>query len=289
MTVGPTAVRVCRTWTLLYTRGLPVEIRERRRQEIESDLWEQLHDSNEPTRRGVLGRTLRGIHADVWWRYRTLLEQRGARQRSHDMKKTTGSGTWWVPVTVVLGVVIATMGILGLALGDAGEGGSGAKVLASLPPAIGGFLVIGGLAARRQRLVTGSRLVIAGAVLAALDPLFIPVAALVIIGGLWTGNLVTNDRDDRPRVELPGHSMTGGWYRWLVAAALLGAAGFAVLIVWENSGIVPDDCTEANPCWEDSVAWLAWILSWLSAMVTGGIGIVLGVLRYFSRHHTRPA
>lgn len=287
MTVEPPAVRLCRAWTRFYTRGLPTEVGERRFAEVESDLWEQLHGPTDHATRSVLGRTIRGIHDDVWWRYRTLLDQRGARQRSHDMNTTTPR-TWWTPVTMVLGIVMATMGLLGLAFGEA-SGGAGVRLAAAIPPALGGLVVLGGLAVRRQRLVSGSRMVIGGAVLAAFDPLVIPVSALVIIGGLWSGNLATTDRDDRPPLEISQQWLTAQWYRWLIAAVILGAAGFAVLVIWENSGLVPDDCTEANPCWEDSAAWLAWILSWFAAMVTGGIGIVLGVLRLLTRHRTRPA
>lgn len=40
----PVGVRWARAWTCLYTKGLPDEECERRRGEIESDLWEHLHD-----------------------------------------------------------------------------------------------------------------------------------------------------------------------------------------------------------------------------------------------------
>ncbi|MFN2488188.1 MAG: hypothetical protein ABR529_00285 [Actinomycetota bacterium] len=35
------ASAACRSWTWLYTMGLPTNARDRRRAEIESDLWEQ--------------------------------------------------------------------------------------------------------------------------------------------------------------------------------------------------------------------------------------------------------
>lgn len=151
MNIDPAGAGITRRWVRLYTRGLPVDARERRLLEVESDLWEHLNDPDVADRE-ILGRTLRGIHADVWWRYRTLLEHGGARQRSHD----------------------------------------------------------------------------------------------IVMGGL----------------------------------------GLVTLVVWEHSGLVPADC---DYCWQDTAAWATWILSWLAAMVTGGIGIVLGVLRLFTRHQTRLA
>jgi hypothetical protein len=277
------SVAMCRGWVRLYTRRLPAEVGERRILEFESDLWEQLHDPTEARRpRSILGRTIRGIYADVWWRYRTLLEERGASTRSDGMETTTAN--WWTPVTMVLGIVMATMGLLGLTLGGTDGGGTAVRLLAALPPAFGGLVLLGGLAVRRHQFVAGSRLIIAGAVLAAMDPVFIPISAFVIIGGMWTGNVVASQRPDVPRLEIARRSMTTGWYRWLIAAAVLGAAGLGILLFWENSGFVPDDC---NLCWQDSAAWATWILSWMTAMVTAGIGVALGVLRLFGRHNAR--
>jgi hypothetical protein len=46
------ATAVVRAWTWIYTRGTPVFVRDGRRQEIESDLWEQQHDlAGEPDAR----------------------------------------------------------------------------------------------------------------------------------------------------------------------------------------------------------------------------------------------
>ena len=38
------AAALARAWTQAYTRGLPAEERDRRRAEIDSDLWELMHD-----------------------------------------------------------------------------------------------------------------------------------------------------------------------------------------------------------------------------------------------------
>lgn len=286
MSPEPLAARLCRRWASAYTRGLPAEIGERRLLEIESDLWEHLHDPDTVDRE-ILGRTLRGIHADVWWRYRTLLESRGARQRSHVM--TTTSRNWWTPVTTVIGVVVATMGLLGLAVGETTSGSGGALLFAAGLPAIGGLLVLAGLATRRQRVVTGSRLIVAGSVLAAFDPIFIPVSALLIIGGLWSGNLaLSEDRADTIRLDVARRSLTEGWHRWLTAAIVLIVVSFGVTGILDAVSDT-ERCTEADPCWEGTAIWATWIISLLAAMVTGGIGVVLGLLHLLTRHHTRPA
>lgn len=286
MTREPLAVRLCRAWARTYTRGLPAEIGERRVREIESDLWEHLRDGD-TAEREILGRTVRGIHADVWWRYRTLLDSRGVRQRSHVMTTTTRN--WWTPVTAVIGVIVTAMGLVGLVAGEAMSGSNAAVVLAAGAPAIGGLLILGGLATRRQRTLTGSRLVVAGAVLVALDPLFIPLSAVVIIGGLWSGNLaLTDEQADSIRLAATRRSLSQGWYRWLVAAILLTGIGFGVAGIAE-AAIDTDQCTETNPCWQGTAAWATFTISLLGAMVTGGIGVVLGILRILTRHHTRPA
>jgi hypothetical protein len=283
--VDPLVVRIARRWVRLYTRGLPPEIGERRAGEIESDLWEHLHDPGTADRE-ILGRTLRGIHADVWWRYRTLLDVRGARQRSHDMQVATRR-RWWAPVTAVLAAVITTIGLLGLAFGPS-DGGGGLAVIAGLPVLLGGALVLGGLASRRRRPVQGSLIVIAGAAVAAFgELLLIPVGAFIVISGLWAGELVTSDAPDRPDLQIRRTSLASNRWRWIVAAAALGAIGFAVLLIWP--AITPDSCTQGDSCWQDTAAWATWVVSWLAAMITGGIGVILGVLRLANRHHTRRA
>jgi hypothetical protein len=62
-------VRMVQTWTRLYTFGLPEDDRVRRRQEIESDLWESLNDQHAPLRPwALLVRLIIGIPNDLGWR-----------------------------------------------------------------------------------------------------------------------------------------------------------------------------------------------------------------------------
>lgn len=100
-------VRSTRRWTASYTRGLPSSAGDRRREEIESDIWEHIHDP-EAASREVMGRCLRGIRADVWWRYRTLLESRGTRERSRGVFSNL-KRNWW-PTLVVTQVALMVAG-----------------------------------------------------------------------------------------------------------------------------------------------------------------------------------
>ena len=74
------AVAAVRGWTRAYTLGLPPSIRERRRAEVESDLWECHADAAAVLPLQILGRLLLGIVDDLWWRVEEVsLGPRGAR------------------------------------------------------------------------------------------------------------------------------------------------------------------------------------------------------------------
>lgn len=66
----PLGDRAATAWTRSYTRGLPDEAAERRREEIASDLFEHGHaEGRTPAQQAeVLGRVLWGIPADLSWR-----------------------------------------------------------------------------------------------------------------------------------------------------------------------------------------------------------------------------
>jgi uncharacterized protein (TIGR03435 family) len=74
MTAGllPLAMTLVRTWTRVYTHGLPQAERNDRQAEIESDLWEFTHDPDAPqggwAAMQILARLLTGIPDDVAWR-----------------------------------------------------------------------------------------------------------------------------------------------------------------------------------------------------------------------------
>lgn len=68
--MSPLGDRAAIAWTTFYTRGLPDETAERRREEIASDLFEHGHaEGRTPAQQAdVLGRVLWGIPADLSWR-----------------------------------------------------------------------------------------------------------------------------------------------------------------------------------------------------------------------------
>jgi hypothetical protein len=71
------AVAFVRTWTWIYTSGTPAFVRDGRRQEIESDLWEHQRDrageSDAYVAGHILLRLLAGLADDLQWR----VEHRG--------------------------------------------------------------------------------------------------------------------------------------------------------------------------------------------------------------------
>jgi len=76
------ALSIVRLWTTIYTAGIPETLRDARREEIESDLWEAQHDSqSDPIRLSamhVVARLVAGIPDDLGWR----LEQVNAMTRT---------------------------------------------------------------------------------------------------------------------------------------------------------------------------------------------------------------
>ena len=65
------ASAIVRAWTRAYTSGLPPEVRDARRDEIESDLWESVHDFERPSAFAglqMIGWMLIGVPDDVGWR-----------------------------------------------------------------------------------------------------------------------------------------------------------------------------------------------------------------------------
>jgi hypothetical protein len=277
----PLSARVVRRWLTLYTRGLPLDARERRCLELESDMWEHLHDADEAdAARAVLGRFLRGIPADVRWRYRTLLESRGARHRSKEMTTSLRSN-WWVILTAILGVV--PLGI-SLAMLASEAGGSGAfRLIGAAVAVVTGALLIGGLIRRQADLVNGSQLIFAGAALTLVGGLeFIPIGIIVLVSGFWTGNLQLSEPADGPDLHpVRDHqiTMTRYWYLWLGAATVLFAVGWLPLIFDD-----PDNAGDLS-----FGGWYVWVLSWFGAIITGGIGVILAGLRLTIRHRTRLA
>lgn len=82
----PLPVRVAEGWVAFYTRGLPSEVRDARRAELRSDLWEhRRHAAADGHGRlrwslQVGGRVVRGMPDDLWWRFAQQAASRPATE-----------------------------------------------------------------------------------------------------------------------------------------------------------------------------------------------------------------
>jgi hypothetical protein len=111
----PLPLRVAEGWVALYTRGLPGEVRDARRAELRSDLWEHLRDATGDGHGRlrwsvqVAGRVLRGMPDDLWWR---LAQQAAGRPRAAATARRRRLLAWlfdWViSPAVALGMLLIT-------------------------------------------------------------------------------------------------------------------------------------------------------------------------------------
>jgi hypothetical protein len=87
-------------WVRLYTAGLPADVRDARRDEIASDVFEhRAHRdaTNRAVRLELAGRTLRGAAGDLLWRYEEGKAMR--MQRRDDAGRPTGLQAAWATLT----------------------------------------------------------------------------------------------------------------------------------------------------------------------------------------------
>ena len=117
------AASIVRHWVRLYTAGLEATVRERIRQEVEADLWEQINDRDafgRPIREAVtiVLRWILGIPADV----QRMTEEPGSGGLSMGTKKVLGvlaRRKLWLTLLVVSGVSLLMLftGIVALVSG----------------------------------------------------------------------------------------------------------------------------------------------------------------------------
>jgi len=165
------SVGMARSWVALYTLRLPLEVREARRSEIDSDLWEQQWLA---TRRGdpafgtaieVLARMLFGVISDITWRAQAGAPAR--QDRSFPMNESMNE-SWYMRGLLALGVVLALLLIVtGIGAGadalldsDTADGEAAVDAVG----AIAGAAVLFGLLTSRHNPVVGIGLVATGAI-----------------------------------------------------------------------------------------------------------------------------
>lgn len=111
------ASAVVRAWVFVYTAGAAAPIREARRQEIASDLWEHARAGAEEGlgARAVAGQMLArcflGIGADLSWRVQVTLGQRRAVEKEVPMSDVV-KRNWWIPAPILMigcGILVGLM------------------------------------------------------------------------------------------------------------------------------------------------------------------------------------
>ncbi len=117
------AVSMVRLWVRLYTAGLESTVRERIRQEVEADLWEQMNGEDASDRpmteaMTVFLRWICGIPADV----QRMIEEPSSGGLSMGTKKVLGvvaRRKLWLTLLVVSGVSLSfvLLGIAALIMG----------------------------------------------------------------------------------------------------------------------------------------------------------------------------
>jgi len=162
------SVGMARSWVALYTLRLPLHIREARRSEIDSDLWEQQWLA---ARRGdpafgtaieVMARMLLGIISDITWRAQAGVSARADRRIQVNESWTTRGLLLFGLAVAALPIVVGAGVVLG---GGDGSLGLGAVLFGIFSMAAGAAVLAG--------LLTSSRSPIAGMLLVGLGALAI--------------------------------------------------------------------------------------------------------------------
>ena len=106
----PKSIGFVRAWVRLYTAGLPLFIRDSRREEIDADLWEQLNENktspggNPSLTMHVLLRWLMGLPDDLLWRLANI-RAKNIDQKEEFMVQTRN----YMTLTVITGVVMTIL------------------------------------------------------------------------------------------------------------------------------------------------------------------------------------
>lgn len=186
------AATVVRRWVALYTRGLPAELRDRRRTEIEGDLWAHAEDAyiagHPPTSLDVemLTRLTRGVTADIAWRWSQQVAARPINRKEIVMPKPRSH-----QALTVIGVGLAALGlafaVLSLVVIQQNTDDRPADVLAASAGAVamiaGLALALIGLLVVRGHPTMGRQLAILGGVV-------IGLATLIVFAWAWPIGIV---------------------------------------------------------------------------------------------------
>jgi hypothetical protein len=109
----PLPLRVAEGWVAWYTRGLPSEVRDARRAELRSDLFEHRRDATANGHGGlrwslqVAGRVVRGMPDDLWWRFAQQAASRPPTEAAARRRQLLAwLFDWVVSPAVAIGVLL---------------------------------------------------------------------------------------------------------------------------------------------------------------------------------------
>lgn len=209
-----------RGWVDLYTRGLPAELRDGRRDEIAADLWSQFEEaavigrSERATATEILVRLLAGIPADVSWRMAHREGRSEEAKPSDDAIGTVGLG--WA-------AIFAGAGLMGLLLRYSEVVTSDVLYWAGVVAEVALALVLAGLALGFQDRL-GRRAIVAASV-GALCAVFAAV-------GLWPLMFALPFCSAPLLWDLASERILGRWAAWSHAvtagAVIVIFIGFAL-------------------------------------------------------------
>jgi hypothetical protein len=115
-----TAAALVRGWVGLYTRGLPAEVRDARRAEIESDLWSQAEEAEylgqtaSSVEIEMFARLVLGIPADIGWRQSQRRGNTPSSRKEIAMREPRSRQIWAYvgAVWAALGIAFAVVGFI---------------------------------------------------------------------------------------------------------------------------------------------------------------------------------
>jgi hypothetical protein len=174
-------------WVATYSRRLPVEVAERRRAELVSDLWEQRaygRAVGAPTLAvalSILRRMAAGMPADLRWRQRQLAAAQGRPlELGGRPVLRTLARNWWLVLAGLVGIFEVAFGVaIPLEEGANFDTVGGGALIAAA-----GLLMLAGTAVRRRRSRVAGDIMIAVGALPMIPWLWIiplPLAGLTVI------------------------------------------------------------------------------------------------------------
>jgi hypothetical protein len=201
------ALAPVRWWIRLYTLGLPPTIREERRAELDSDLWEEWHQGSVrgldalSKATSMWTRWLLGIPDDLAWRVELMLRQASPGSESKGRLVGLSAG---VVVAIALVLVIVAINTVQYNEGTqpSGEAASILLLLACGIAVVGIATAARGFGVMDARRTEGALLVVGGSTVAGLAWywLFFPVVAAlgVSVFGIWRAVGLADVMKQRP-------------------------------------------------------------------------------------------